>query len=429
MRANLLPLALGALLLGSLSACSVNYYVGGTRYQQAPPQPGYDYDYPATQPGPVVVVPGPTSQPPIRTAPPVRNPPVRTPPVRTTPGTGHGGGSGPGHSGGSGAGPSTPPNAGGGTLPTAPPKPIPGQTTTTGPTRQPVRQQPDLLPTAPPKPMPSQSGNPGPTRQPPVKQPDLLPTAPPKPMPEQAPSPGPTRQPVKEKDSDLLPTAPPKPMPTSAPQGEAVPASGTELLPTAPPKPAPSHSEQAPAAPEPTKEPDLLPTAPPKPAPQNESEGAGPRRRGRVEEGAEKTPLGVNQGAPAQAAGAPVLVLRKTPCLGPCPHFEASIYADGRVHYVGYRNVAKVGTYELQLPADAVREMMRRADEIGFSNFQDQYVSGATDMPSTYLTYNRPGQPGKTVQVEEGAPGELMGLLNYVGNLVDSVSGGVNPDR
>ncbi|KAA9338208.1 hypothetical protein F0P96_05010 [Hymenobacter busanensis] len=116
---------------------------------------------------------------------------------------------------------------------------------------------------------------------------------------------------------------------------------------------------------------------------------------------------------------APVIVFRKTPCFGPCPHYEASIWASGRVHYVGYRNVAKEGTYELKLPAATVTEMLRQAQEVGFSKLQDQYLSGATDMPSTYLTINR-----KTVQVEQGAPDEVMALLNFIDFEVGKVSGG-----
>jgi hypothetical protein len=290
-----------------------------------------------------------------------------------------------------------------------------------------------------------------------VKQPDLLPTAPHKPIPGNAqPAPqtvtDPAPQPVKE--PEVLPTAPPKPIPASPPAPEPpvkqpepaidqpVPTRQPELLPTAPHKPIPAHAEPAPQpvreteqVQQPAPPVEVLPTAPHKPipsnaepAPQNESNNdsapAGTRKRGSVGGGAE-TPLGFNNnGTPAPSAGVPVLVLRKTPCLGPCPHFEASIYADGRVQYVGHRHVAKVGTYELRLPEETVREMLRQADEIGFSSLQDQYLSGVTDMPSTFLTYNRRGQPGKTVQVEGNGPDELRGLLTYINNQVDSVSGG-----
>lgn len=485
MRANLLPLTLGTLLISALSACSVNYYVGGTRYQQAPPQPAYNYDYPPQQPPTTVVVTGPvrTPPPPVRT-PPVRTtpPPVRTPPVRNNPGNAGGGhGSGTSSNGGS----TQPGNAGGGLLPTAPPKPMPTTATGgtgnnsghSGPVRQPIEQNTGggLLPTAPPKPMPTSGTGSGSVNHPGTQvvgtEPELMPTAPPKPMPTSATSGsgnGSVSHPGNQEVGagvDLMPTAPPKPMPNAATSGTgSVSQSGsqelgndTELMPTAPPKPAPgrvireNHNpgrepirepELMPTAPPkpaptqnqpqqtaPTEKQELLPTAPPKPAPTNAEPASGgteaPERpkRGRIREVVQSSSSS-NQAAPAQAAGAPVLVLRKTPCFGFCPYFEASIYADGRVHYVGHRNVAKVGTYELQVSADAVRQLLKQAEEIGFANFQDQYLSGATDLPSTYLTYN-----GKTVQSETGAPQELLDLLTAVNNLVETVSGGANPDR
>ncbi|GAB2966532.1 hypothetical protein GCM10027048_41300 [Hymenobacter coalescens] len=353
---------MAALLLGSLPACTVNYYVGGTRpAAPATPQPGYDYDYPAPQPGPVASGPVRTPPPPIRTPPPAQppvrdpRPPVRTPPPRHTqqpPVTQ----------------PSGPPR--GGTLPTAPPKPIP----------QP--DQPPLLPTAPPKPIPQQPQQPphqaGELNTPdqPTTKPPLLPTAPPKPIPQQNGQLTPADEAPKP---PLLPTAPPKPIP-----GQGLPQDGTLH---------PAGSDQAPQPPR----------------------GEGPAGS-------------LTDGGGEQMAARPVLVFRKTPCLGPCPHFEASIYADGRVHYEGYRHVAKVGTHELRLPAETVREMMRQADEVGLERLKGQYMSGATDMPSTYLTYSRPGHPAKTVQVEEGAPAELMSLLTYINNQLERISGGTKAD-
>ncbi|AYA35693.1 hypothetical protein D3Y59_00670 [Hymenobacter oligotrophus] len=120
------------------------------------------------------------------------------------------------------------------------------------------------------------------------------------------------------------------------------------------------------------------------------------------------------ENAPVPQSNTPVLVFRKTPCLGRCPHYEASIFADGRVRYIGYQNVAKSGTHELHLPAEVVKTMLSRAAGVGFGDLQTQYLSGASDMPSTFLTLNAPGKPSKTVQVEEGGPAELVALLNYI---------------
>ncbi|GAA4374878.1 DUF6438 domain-containing protein [Hymenobacter koreensis] len=148
--------------------------------------------------------------------------------------------------------------------------------------------------------------------------------------------------------------------------------------------------------------------------------GIKPMRTGRVR-AEENTNL---ETAGEAVSNEPVIVFRKTPCLGPCPDYEATIWADGRVRYVGNRNVAKEGTHELRIPAATVAEILRQVDEIGFSKMAPQYVNGATDMPSTILTISRAGRKAKTVQVEHGAPDELVGLLNFIDFEIARVSGG-----
>ncbi|UYZ59336.1 DUF6438 domain-containing protein [Hymenobacter latericus] len=127
--------------------------------------------------------------------------------------------------------------------------------------------------------------------------------------------------------------------------------------------------------------------------------------------------------APVPQSNAPVLVFSKRPCLGRCPHFEASIFADGRVQYVGYQHVVKMGAHELRLAPEVVAAMLNQANAIQFRSLNEQYLSGASDMPSTFLTLNEPGKPGKTVQVETEAPAQLMSLLNFIESEIGRLTG------
>ncbi|GAA3994844.1 hypothetical protein GCM10022408_01570 [Hymenobacter fastidiosus] len=119
----------------------------------------------------------------------------------------------------------------------------------------------------------------------------------------------------------------------------------------------------------------------------------------------------------------PVMVFTKTSCLGPCPDFTASIWADGRVTYVGKQNVAKVGTYELRLSAATVSGFLRAAQKIEFRSYKSHYTSGTTDLPSTILTIRQADGHSKTVQVEENAPPALQELFAHINGELDGLVG------
>ena len=124
-----------------------------------------------------------------------------------------------------------------------------------------------------------------------------------------------------------------------------------------------------------------------------------------------------------EAEEAPVIVFKKTPCYGTCPHYEATIYPDGRVAYMGYRNVPKLGAAQLQLPPAVVGNVLSQARDLNFAGLQDLYSKGATDMPATIITIIQPDGKPKTVQVEEGAPQPLKDLLKYLGDELEKQIG------
>ncbi|MCC2547124.1 DUF6438 domain-containing protein [Hymenobacter sp. BT175] len=124
-----------------------------------------------------------------------------------------------------------------------------------------------------------------------------------------------------------------------------------------------------------------------------------------------------------EAEEAPVIVFKKTPCYGSCPHYEATIYPDGRVAYLGYRNVPRMGAAQLQLPPAVVGNVLSQARELNFAGLQDLYSKGATDMPATIITIIQPDGKPKTVQVEEGAPQPLQDLLKYLGDELEKQIG------
>ena len=126
--------------------------------------------------------------------------------------------------------------------------------------------------------------------------------------------------------------------------------------------------------------------------------------------------------AEAQTA-TPVLTFERTPCFGRCPAYRAQVFADGRVAYTGHKDVRVLGEKEFQLSAAAVAEMQRQAKAIHFEKLQDKYSQYTTDLPSTIVAVLQPDGQLKTVVVEEGAPDELMGFLNYLRGQFDPLAG------
>lgn len=120
--------------------------------------------------------------------------------------------------------------------------------------------------------------------------------------------------------------------------------------------------------------------------------------------------------APAAAAkaAAPVIVFSRTPCMGRCPHYTASIYADGRVSYEGLQYAPLEGKREFKISVSTVNTILFQAREMNFAKLPKTYSDGATDLPATSLSIRQAEGPATAVSVESGAPAELTNLLRYV---------------
>jgi len=146
------------------------------------------------------------------------------------------------------------------------------------------------------------------------------------------------------------------------------------------------------------------------------------------ETGGIKSPLvGMESNSGKEAAenegSGPLVTFTKTRCMGICPDFTATIWADGRVTYTGNQNVAKIGTHELHLPAATVSEFVREAQKIQFTSFRSHYASGATDLPSTILTIRQADGSSKTVQAEDDAPAALQELFAHINEELNKLVG------
>ncbi|QNE40185.1 hypothetical protein F1C16_11755 [Hymenobacter sp. NBH84] len=127
------------------------------------------------------------------------------------------------------------------------------------------------------------------------------------------------------------------------------------------------------------------------------------------------------------AKDAPVMVFRKTRCFGTCPAYTATVYADGRVAYEGLDFVTLKGKHELRLPTAVINQTIQQANALHFSQLQSHYLSGVSDLPSTYLTLTLADGTQKTVQAEltNDTPPPLKELLTYVAEQMDKITAGL----
>ncbi|GAB3850116.1 hypothetical protein GCM10028822_15070 [Hymenobacter terrigena] len=145
-----------------------------------------------------------------------------------------------------------------------------------------------------------------------------------------------------------------------------------------------------------------------------------PTKKVKVKKANKKTVATTKAATPTPAG--PVLTFERTPCYGKCPAYIMQVYADGRVAYEGRHSVPIMGKKDLKLSVSTVTDMLRQAKEAHFETFEKEYLSGATDLPSTIVTIRQPDGTLKKVTVESNAPENVKSYFTYLGNQFDQLA-------
>ena len=123
-----------------------------------------------------------------------------------------------------------------------------------------------------------------------------------------------------------------------------------------------------------------------------------------------------------------VASLERGPCRGFCPAYRVDVFADGRVRFLGERNVERTGAQARTIPLTAVHALMREIESSGFAAADTAYVHESpgcgryhTDLPVSVLTA-RVGTRMKTIRHDPGCQG-APGFLQTLQARVDSVAG------
>ncbi|MCP2044149.1 DUF6438 domain-containing protein [Pontibacter sp. HSC-36F09] len=124
------------------------------------------------------------------------------------------------------------------------------------------------------------------------------------------------------------------------------------------------------------------------------------------------------QNSNMQSTDTPLLHFQKTPCLGTCPSYEATILENGSIRYTGYSDVPVIDTVVFTLSKQQLEELRQKIAELNYTSLKDTYLTNWSDMPSTITTFYKAGKEIKRVKQEEGGPKLLLDFQEKVHTLI-----------
>ena len=104
----------------------------------------------------------------------------------------------------------------------------------------------------------------------------------------------------------------------------------------------------------------------------------------------------------------PYLLFQKTPCLGICPSYEATIHENGRIRYVGWEHVPVIDTVYFEFTPEEMEALRQEVNGLEYTSLKDTYLTDWSDMPSTISTFYKSGKEVKRVKHQEGGPQALL---------------------
>ena len=114
----------------------------------------------------------------------------------------------------------------------------------------------------------------------------------------------------------------------------------------------------------------------------------------------------------------PIIKLEKTSCFGNCPVYSLYIFENGSVIFDGVKNTDIIGSYKKQLSHSELKDIINSFNNANFFDFEDEYTSSITDLPTTYISYNYKGKY-KKIRDYTGAPKKLKELEKIISNIVN----------
>tara|TARA_B100000700_G_C14990740_1_gene831181 strand:+ start:1287 stop:1688 length:402 start_codon:yes stop_codon:yes gene_type:complete len=116
----------------------------------------------------------------------------------------------------------------------------------------------------------------------------------------------------------------------------------------------------------------------------------------------------------------PFIYMKRTACYGTCPQYEISIYNNGLIQYDGKAFVDRLNCFQAILDENLIVRIKEKLENVNFFDFEQEYISPVTDIPSVILKVNL-GQGAYTVVDRLNGPKELKSLHSFIDSIYTDV--------
>ena len=116
------------------------------------------------------------------------------------------------------------------------------------------------------------------------------------------------------------------------------------------------------------------------------------------------------------------IYLRREPCFGTCPAYDATLYRGGKARYHGERFVPSLGDYRGEVTVQDYGRISYLLDKLAFMSLPDSFSVPYTDLPGATMTVGRRPQGVKSVH-DYGyvGPVELWTVMQVLDGIVGRI--------
>jgi hypothetical protein len=115
------------------------------------------------------------------------------------------------------------------------------------------------------------------------------------------------------------------------------------------------------------------------------------------------------------------ITLKRTICEGTCPVYSVTIDGSGLVQYFGEFRVDIPGPQTGRIPPERVMELLRKFEEIHFSELKDKYFELCSDLPTAIITLKVDGGSKQVSNTFGGCDGVKTGPGMDLDNLANQI--------
>ena len=101
--------------------------------------------------------------------------------------------------------------------------------------------------------------------------------------------------------------------------------------------------------------------------------------------------VGLLAGAAPEAPAPDTLVLQRTACSGSCPVYTLTLQRNGRVHFVGAKDVALVGETDWKIEPVFAQHLFGEFERSGFTSLAPKFPTEVEEFPGVVLTLTLAG--------------------------------------